>query len=259
VIGRTAPCDGLPYGRVYMTIAGLRPMRHSAVALSAALCLTACAHGPPVDTSYRAARADELPERVAGDLPQLSDALKRRHAGEVAETRYRIYVDTDGAVRRVDVVRGFADADAEIVRALGTWRYTPRADRVRTDVRFTLAFARHSPEEINAAMADPPGQRARNLPPPDFRAQVVEEEPVIFPQNLVIKYANRDLHVVARLCADAATGRVNLVRILDGVPEAEGPVVEALKRWRVRPQPDGRPICTLLHIYYGGESYWVPR
>src|SRR5436190_378627 len=89
-----------------------------------------------------------------------------------------------------------------------------------------------------------PERVAGDLPPPDFRAEVVEEEQVVFPRNLVLKYANRQLEVVVKLCADGVSGHVNHVRIVDGVPEAESAVVEALRRWRVRPQRDGVPICT---------------
>lgn len=83
------------------------------------------------DPSYR-----EVSEAEAG--PEQTGGTLRMVRGRGGVGVYEVYVDTDGGVRRVDVVVSAREADEGIVASIKRWHFPPRPDRVRFQMRFDL-------------------------------------------------------------------------------------------------------------------------
>ncbi len=75
------------------------------------------------------------PSIVSAPTPHLPEAARSRDA-TVKVGQYVVYVDLDGSAPRVDVITSIPGGDESVVATLKTWRFKPRAERVRFLRRF---------------------------------------------------------------------------------------------------------------------------
>jgi hypothetical protein len=88
------------------------------------------ADGPPTPMPTAAKAISAVP-------PQLPEMVKIHNAGRILVAAYKLGVDVDGSITRVDVIQSIPEADDAIINALRQWRFEPIPLPVSVPVRFT--------------------------------------------------------------------------------------------------------------------------
>jgi len=69
---------------------------------------------------------NEPPQKLAGQDPQFSLALKRTYAGRRATIQANLLIDEKGSVRQVDILTSIpGDIEKEVIQGLRQWQYSP--------------------------------------------------------------------------------------------------------------------------------------
>lgn len=177
--------------------------------------------------------------RVGPNEPLIDAAVRQRYAGRHPSGDYDVYINREGTVDGVHVVRSLEGCDEFIAKRLMTGRQNPKpaepwVHHVTVELRFESAVA-------------PPAVRAKNVPPHFFDEQMVAHSDPHLPDAVLAKAKARELVWTGKVCANA-DGTIGQVAVIQGIPGADAKVIETLRTWRLRPQP--LPVCTVIRLVY---------
>jgi hypothetical protein len=179
---------------------------------------------------------------VRADDTAIDAAVRRRYAGQHPSGDYDLYINAEGTVDGVHVVRSLDGCDEFIAKHLVTARTTPKPP---------APFVRHVTVELRfASAAAPPvapaALRAKNVPPAMFEQQLLAAPAPHLP-DVVKKRARGELVGMYKICA-ATDGKIIEVAPLQSIAGADEAIMATLRTWQLKPQP--MPICSISRFVF---------
>jgi len=194
-----------------------------------------------------------------GDEPHLPSAYLTSGCGSSVNGSYKLCISPQGKINSVDVVQGIPDADADIMATLWRWRYKPQVIPVcfvqNLQFQIDCHKSRNAQDPESKAGADgEKGARGdamldswkgETIPAAYLDGQKIQESDnpappaPSFVQNM---RCGSGVSGSYRICV-GQTGEVSAVDIVMAASADDAPIVDALKRWRFRPQP--APVCVV--------------
>ena len=210
------------------------PMRLRSGATVLLAALTGCAHASPPPPPAPATVTVTVSEN---GMP---------HADGPTVT-YRVCVDPAGKPTSVTPLHTIPVDDKKIQEGIRRLQFPSRPIASCAVVR--LAFDMEPPAPAGARPSFAPTTVYRNLPPQAFDAEVLARPLPSLPTAVRLAHVDQRLAFTAKVCA-GSDGHVDGVTVLRGIPGADAAIVQTIGRWRMRPQPDGRGVCTIERLVY---------
>ncbi len=242
------------------------------VALATTLMLSAAtvaAEGPPEPSEPSAEKADgdvasyhtkaNIREVVQSHHDEVKDCWKARLATKpnlLGRVLVRFTIGPTGHVVAA-IVESSTVNDRQLEECLVTVVKTLRfpAGRIVTTVTYPYVLIAASSETPSAAATRPAagGTEPKPAPQPDpkvVRSTLIEKDRLTevvphLPDAVKREHCGKTLHSSYKLCV-ALNGTINSVSIIDPVPGANYAIIDALYRWKYKPQPV--PVCFVQHF-----------
>jgi hypothetical protein len=176
------------------------------------------------------ARLEKSGFLIAPAEPGISAEFKEEHAGEHLSGDYRLYIDADGRVRRAEVVRSIPGCDQWVIKQLTNVHHM---GAVHEAMRFVHHVELTFSVPLTAAPAgQPPKYRA--VPPLLLTTSLINYEEPKMPPAVA---ANAPQHGRYMLYVEF-DGHVSRVDVVESIPGGDPAVIEAIKKWKYKPQPE---------------------
>jgi hypothetical protein len=209
---------------------------------------------PPLDaTQYRELPRDEsaaaLSLAIETAAPALSPAWRERYAGQHPRGGYEVFVEPDGTVGGVAVLKSIPGCDDYVRDKLFGGTYPNDGhERVRFRQTVELIFpetpAAPTTEAIGPATHEP---KYKAVPLHVLDTAAIERPMPHLPDLVKIKNFGRTL-VGTYLVSVDLDGHVARVDIVTSIPGGDDAIITTLKRWKFRPQP--LPVRTIMRFVF---------
>ena len=177
-------------------------------------------------------RLDEQPlvdvrrSRVGGETPQLPDAVRRSHPGQIVSGAYRVCLDVrSGRVEKVRPLRGIAGADDAIMAALRTGRWLIEVPPGGAPASLCFAEGLEFSVEGQSRVVSGPYAEA------EVRRSRIGGATPHLPPLVRLRHRGDVVRGTYRVCVDAESGRISELRPLEGIEGADDRIAFAMNTW----------------------------